>query len=140
MERLGALAGWQDVSLLLLRLATGAFLVHGVWDNIIDPARMAEFVAFLTAFGFPSPALSAPLTVWMQLAIGIAFILGAGTRIAALFCAATFIVGIAYIHAQDELRAIWPALALVVIGLQLAAAGAGRFSVDAQFARRRQPS
>ena len=138
MTPLERLSRWQDVSLLLLRLATGIFLIHGVWDNIVDPARMAEFIGFLTAFDFPLPSLSAPLTVWIQLGIGIALVLGVWTRIAGLLCAATFAVGIVFIHSSDELRAIWPALALVVIGLQLATAGAGRYSVDEWLVRRRR--
>jgi putative oxidoreductase len=34
------LATGANAALLALRLLTGAFLVHGVWDNIVDPARM----------------------------------------------------------------------------------------------------
>lgn len=133
-------AGLSDISLLALRIGTGAFLIHGVWDNIVSPARMAEFVAFLTAAGFPLPQLSAPLTVWMQLAIGIAFILGAATRLAGLLCALTFVTGIAYIHARDDLPAIWPALALVLIGFDLMVRGGGRWSADAFIARRARPT
>ncbi len=133
----------QDGALLVTRIVTGAFLIHGVWDNITDPARMAEFVQFLTQFDFPYPALSAPLTVWMQLAIGIALIFGIMTRTAALLCVITFIVGLVTIHAGDDFRAMWPALALVLIGLQLMASGAGLISIDgliAAFRRARQPA
>jgi putative oxidoreductase len=74
--------------------------------------------------------------VWMQLAIGIAFVLGAATRLAGLLCALTFVIGIAFIHARDDLRAIWPALALVLIGFDLFVRGGGRWSADAVIARR----
>lgn len=37
------LGAGEDVAFLLLRLLTGAFLVHGVWDNIDSTARMQEF-------------------------------------------------------------------------------------------------
>lgn len=128
-------AGLADISLLVMRLGTGAFLVYGVWDNIVSPARMAEFVGFLTTVNFPLPQLSAPLTVWMQLAIGIAFIIGAATRLAGLLCAATFVIGIAMVHMRDDLRAIWPALALVLIGFDLFVRGGGRWSADALMQR-----
>lgn len=133
MRRNQSLTAAQSGALLMMRLGTGTFLIHGVWDNIADTARMAEFVQFLTRFDFPYPAISAPLTVWMQLAIGLAFVLGFMTRLAGLLCVITFAIGLATIHAQDDLRAMWPALALVLIGLQLMATGAGRLSVDALF-------
>jgi hypothetical protein len=37
--KLNGLARYSDVTLLLLRLVTGAFLVHETWDNITRAPR-----------------------------------------------------------------------------------------------------
>ena len=65
-----------NVGLLLLRLATGAFLVYQSHDNVFSAARMDEFEKFLAQFGFSYPELMAPLSVNAQFAAGIGFILG----------------------------------------------------------------
>jgi putative oxidoreductase len=132
---LPALSGFSDLALLATRLLTGTFLIHGVWDNVVDKARMAEFVGFLSATGFPAPAAMAPLSVYAQLAIGIALILGALTRWAGLLLAFNFTVGVAMVHLAQTYREIWPAAVLVVLGLLFATIGAGRFAVDAAVAR-----
>jgi len=50
---------YGDLALLVLRVFVGAFLVWGVWDNIVSAERMDEFVAFLEQFGFVAPELMA---------------------------------------------------------------------------------
>lgn len=131
---LPGLARFADVAILAARLLTGTFLVHGVWDNIVSAERMAEFVAFLTATGFPAPHAMAPLSVYAQLVIGIALILGALTRWAGLLLAFNFTVGVVMVHLAQTYREIWPAAVLIVLGLLFAAIGAGRYAVDAALA------
>lgn len=130
------LAAGTDVALLLLRLVTGAFLIHGVWDNIESAERMDEFVRFLRRFKFAWPELMAPLSVWTQFVAGLGFVLGLATRWAALLCIANFVVACLMVHFAQDFRAWWPALALVLIGAVLATTGAGRWSVDALLQRR----
>jgi putative oxidoreductase len=120
-----------DFSLLLLRLFVGLFLIWGVWDNVSSGARMQEFAQFLGQHGFSSPALMAPLSVYLQLAIGLGFILGLFTRWAGIFCAIHFAVAIAMVDRHGGMRGVFPAGCLVFIGLYLATYGAGRFSIDA---------
>src|SRR4249919_1905492 len=86
-----------DFALLLLRVFVGFFLVWNVWDNLTSSERMHEFAEFLGKHGFPSPHLLAPVSVYLQLAIGIAFILGLFTRWAGLICAIHFGVAIAMV-------------------------------------------
>lgn len=124
------LAAGTDLALLLLRLVTGAFLIHGVWDNIESAERMEEFVRFLRRFKFALPELMAPLSVWTQFAAGLGFVLGLATRWAGLLCIANFVVACLMVHFAQDFRGWWPALALVLIGAVLATAGAGRWSVD----------
>jgi putative oxidoreductase len=122
---------FSDVALLLLRLFVGLFLVWGVWDNVTDSARMHEFSSFLAKYHFPLPELLAPVSVYLQLAIGVGFILGAFTRWAGILCAIIFVVAIAMVDRFGGMRGVFPSGCLVFIGLYLATYGAGRFSVDA---------
>jgi len=122
---------FSDFSLLLMRLFVGLFLISSVWDNITDGARMQEFVAFLAKHEFASPKILAPVSVYLQLAIGLGFVLGLFTRWAGIFCAIHFAIAIAMVDRLTGMRGTFPSGCLVVIGLYLATYGAGRFSVDA---------
>lgn len=126
-----------DLAWLAVRLLTGTFLIHGVWDNIESTARMAEFVAFLKANGFPAPAAMALLSVWAQFAIGVALIPGLFTRCAGLLLVFNFVVGVVMVHWGQSFREVWPAAVLVVLGLMFATYGAGRISIDAMMEGRR---
>lgn len=119
-----------DVTLLLMRVVTGAFLVWGVMDNILSAERMREFEDFLANVGFPVPAFMAPLSVWAQFLVGVCFIAGFAARWAGIVCAINFIVAIVMVDAAGGIRAAFPSACLVLIGLHLAAVGAGTFSVD----------
>ncbi|WP_428407005.1 DoxX family protein [Hyphococcus sp.] len=124
------LARFQDLTLLTLRVLTGAFLMWGTWDNIADPARMTEFVQFLDAFKFPAPEAMAPLSVWFQFGCGALLILGLLTRWAGLIMAFNFIVAFLMVHLADNFRAQFPALILIAVSLHFVAAGGGKFSLD----------
>jgi putative oxidoreductase len=120
-----------DFALLLMRVFVGFFLIWGVWDNVTDAARMQEFVEFLRKFKFASPELLAPVSVYVQLLIGIAFMLGLLTRWAGILCVINFLVAIVMVDRFGGMRGIFPSGSLVAIGLYLATYGAGRFSLDA---------
>jgi putative oxidoreductase len=122
---------FADFALLLLRLFVGLFLVWSVWDNVTDGARMQEFSSFLAKHRFWAPAILAPVSAWLQLAVGIAFLLGAFTRWAGILCVIIFAVAIGMVDRFGGMRGIFPSGCLVVIGMYLATYGAGRFSVDA---------
>lgn len=130
MLNLAALDHGRDLSQLGLRLLTGSFLMHETLDNIVSPARMQEFVGFMTQFGFPAPNLMAPLGVWVQFISGALLVLGLFTRWAGLAVAATFVVAVAMVHFAEPYRGWWPAIVLVFIGAHFATHGAGRWSVD----------
>jgi putative oxidoreductase len=127
---LGSAQRFGDAALLLLRLFVGLFLALGVLDNITSGERMAEFAEFLRTHGFPSPGLLAPLSAYAQLGIGVAFILGAGTRWAGIICAVHFVIAIAMVDYKGGMRGVFPSGCLVLIGLYLATHGAGRYSID----------
>ena len=122
---------FADSALLLMRVFVGLFLIWGVWDNITEPARMQEFVEFLRKFKFARPGLLAPVSVYVQLAIGLGFILGLFTRWAGILCVINFLVAIVMVDRFGGMRGVFPSGCLVAIGLYLATHGAGRFSFDA---------
>jgi putative oxidoreductase len=124
------LSAGSDIAFLALRVSVGAFLVWGVWDNITSAEHMATFVKFLRQFGFPMPELMAPFDVWLQFAIGVAFILGLATRWAGLLCALNFVIAIAMVDHFQGWRGSFGSMCLVAIGLVLATHGPGRFAVD----------
>ena len=134
-------AGQQfgDFTLLLLRTFVGLFLVWGVWDNVTSAERMHEFQEFLGKHHFAAPALLAPLSVYVQLLIGIAFVLGLFTRWAGILCVVNFAVAIVMVDHHGGMRGIFPSGCLVFIGLYLATHGAGRFSVDAAMRANEMP-
>lgn len=121
---------FSDFALLLLRAFVGVFLIWGVWDNLTEPARMQEFVEFLRKHHFTSPDLLAPASVYAQLLIGVAFILGLLTRWAGILCIVNFVIAIVMVHRFEGLRASFPSGCLIAIGLYLATHGAGRLSMD----------
>jgi putative oxidoreductase len=120
-----------DYVLLAMRLVVGAFLIWGVWDNIVSAERMAEFENFLRQHGFPQAQWLAPLSVWAQFACGLAFVLGLGTRWAGLLCAFNFLVALVVVDAKTGLRGALPSTLLMLLGLYFATRGAGRFGLDA---------
>jgi len=134
---LPALSRWSDLTLFGLRAITGAFLMHETWDNVTSKARMGEFVQFLDQFGFPVPWLLAPLSVAVQFGCGALLIAGLLTRVAGLLVAANFVVAVLMVHFAEPFRGWWPALILVFLGLHFAAAGSGKFGLDALFGKRR---
>ena len=134
MRKFLFLAGAQrfgDFTLLLLRVFVGLFLVWGVWDNVTSAERMHEFQVFLGQHGFAAPGLMAPLSVYLQLLVGAAFVVGLFTRWAGILCAVNFLVAIVMVDHHGGMRGIFPSGCLVVIGLYLATHGAGRLSIDA---------
>jgi putative oxidoreductase len=133
MKNLISPASWnraEDGCLFLLRMFVGAFLIWGVWDNIISDERMAKFTAFLNVHGFVYPGLLAPVSVWAQFACGIAFVAGLGARWGGLLCALNFVVALVMVDAQGGIRQVFPAAMLMFFGLYLSARGAGRYPLD----------
>ena len=126
-------ARYADLGLLLLRCATGAFLIYQSHDNVFSAERMVEFEKFLAQFGFAWPQLMAPLSVYAQFAAGIAFILGLFTRWFGLITAFNFIVAVWMVHWTDPVPAIWPAAILIFLGLYFGLRGSGRYGLDALF-------
>lgn len=126
---------FDDVALLLMRVVIGSFLVWGVHDNVLHAEHMQEFVGFLAKFGFPVPELMAPLSVYVQLIVGVCFVLGLLTRWAGVLCAINFIVAVAMVDHLGGVRGSIASICLILIGLYMATHGAGRYSLDERMTR-----
>lgn len=125
------------LALAALRVFVGAFMIYGVWDNIVDPARMTEFVGFLTSIKCPMPELAAPLSVWAQFIVGVLLIPGLMTRWAGLVLAFNFIVAVLLLGPTGAtFRDLFPPAILIFVGAVFATAGAGMLSVDDTLERR----
>lgn len=123
-----------DVALLLLRLWAGIVIIaHGV-----NHGRTQEGTAkWFASKGFRSAKLNARISALNEIAIGLALIAGLLTSVAAAALVATMFVafwsihrfaGFFNFHRPDE---GWEYVAtLSVIGVALAIAGPGRYSVD----------
>ena len=123
-----------DIALLLLRLWAGLVIIaHGV-----NHGRSQEGTAkWFASKGFRSATLNARISALNEIAIGVALIAGALTSVAAAGLVATMFVafwsihrfaGFFNFHRPDE---GWEYVAtLSVIGVALAIAGPGRYSVD----------
>lgn len=129
------LAPLSDLSLFALRILTGAFLIWEMWFNISNAETMKLVVSYFADNGFYYPAFFAPLSAWAQFSIGIALVIGFLTRWAGLLLAFNFVVGVAMVHWNESFREWWPAVILVALGLHFAAAGGGRFALDAALTR-----
>lgn len=114
-----------------MRLYVGWFLIVGVWDNVSSPERMAEFEAFLRGLNCPSPEIDAPVSVYVQLAIGALMIPGLFRRFAGLLLMANFAVAVVlFFNAGLDERQIYEPAILIFVGALLATHGAGSLSLD----------
>lgn len=128
-----------DLALLMLRVGLGlVFVMHG-WQKAFEfgPAGLAQFFA---GIGIPFAAANAYFIIGLELFGGIAILAGALTRVIAPLLSATMVVAIVTVHLTNGFFAgangyEFP-LTLLFLSAALTLTGAGRYSVDAQFATR----
>ena len=128
---------FEDLALFALRAVTGLFLIYQSHDNVLSAARMDEFEAFMTQFGFWRPDILAPFAIFWQVAAGLGFLLGLFVRPLGIITAIQFIVAVWMVHWTQDFAGWWPAAILVFLGLYFAARGSGRYGLDTLFAHRR---
>jgi len=121
---------WRDYSFLLMRILLGAFLVWGVWDNIVSSERMAEFVTFLNKFGFVAPEVMARVSVWFQFLIGFSFIFGVLVRWFSVACIINFVFAIVMVDSSTGIRGSFPSALIIAVSFYFLTYGAGKISVD----------
>ena len=125
-----------DAALLMLRLASGGFLLpHGLGKLLgwFNGPGLADFAAELQQFGLPATAPLPLLLALVQSLSGVAVLIGLWTRasaaLAAAFIATTVVIAIPkgwfWMHGGMEYPLMW---ALVL--LALVCAGGGAWSLD----------
>lgn len=129
----------------LLRVVAGIiFLMHG-------QQKMFEFgiggvTGMMTGLGVPAPGLMAVIVTLVELVGGIALILGAFTRIAALLVAIDVLVAFFLVHMPNGFFAsnggVELVLILATVGVTLVLTGPGAMALDSLLPveRRLQPS
>ncbi|WP_319591801.1 DoxX family protein [uncultured Draconibacterium sp.] len=122
-----------DLSLLLLRLATGGFmLTHGI-------PKLQRLLAGEMQFGDPlglGPEVSLVLAVFAEVVCSILIVLGLGTRLAVIPSIVTMAVAAFIAHGADPFGRKELALLYLVGYIVLLLSGSGKFSVDRLISRK----
>ncbi|RFS86735.1 DoxX family protein [Actinomadura spongiicola] len=123
----------SDIGLLIGRLAVGVvFVAHG-WQKLNDMGH-GNVTKFFESVDVPMASLSAYYATWVELAGGIALIVGVVTPIVGLLLAIDMAGAFLFVHKGNGMfvadNGYELVLALGGTAILLALAGAGRFSVD----------
>jgi putative oxidoreductase len=113
-------------------LLAAIFLVSGV-GKLLNPAGT---IGYISAVGLPLPELGLVIAVIVEIGGGLLLIAGYRTRIVALALAAFTIAATIFFHnhLSDQNQFIHFLKNVAIVGglLEVAAFGAGRFSLDAR--------
>lgn len=140
MPLLGPVSPRQvNIGLALVRVITGiVFAAHGYQKFFVY--GLDGTTGAFTQMGIPAPAITAPLVAIVELAGGIALIVGLLTRLAALGLAINMLGAIVLVRLEGGFFAPNGAefeIVLFVACLALVIGGAGALSVDDAIARKR---
>ena len=130
----------KSAGLLILRLVFGfVMIMHGIQKAF--EWTPAGTVASFEQMGIPMAAAAAYFAMATELLGGTMIILGAGTRIAAAASAVSMSGALIFVHLAAGFSASKGSYEYVLTLAAIAAAffftGAGKFSIDALFARRK---
>ena len=129
-----------DIGLSVLRVTTGViFVAHGVQKLFIY--GVAGVSGGFAQMGIPMASIAGPATGLVELLGGLALVFGLFTRLAGFGLAIAMLGAIGFVHAAGGFFAptgIEFPLALLGAASALAITGAGRYSLDALLARRRE--
>lgn len=119
-----------DAALLILRVVLGIIMLYHGWPKLTG---LGGTIEGFTGMGIPLPALSAIFSTVAEVGGGLLLLIGALTDIAGLLVAVDMLGAIIFVHAKNgfgisEGGIEWP-LALLAMGLAVALAGPGRYSV-----------
>lgn len=122
---------WGDAAPLLLRIVAGLiFLMHG----LMKTADVSMFGGFLSALHVPAPHFFAWAVVILEIAGGIALILGFLTHWASKLLSLLMIVAVLLVHVKNgffvQNNGYEFALLLLAAVISLMITGAGKWSVD----------
>lgn len=128
----------HDVALAALRVAIGGiFAAHGAQKLFVYGIEGVS--GAFGGMGIPMPGITGPLTGVVELAAGLALVVGLMTRLAGLGLAVIMLGAISFVHIKAGFWApngVEFPLALLAGATTLALSGAGRYSLDAVRASR----
>ena len=124
-----------DISLLILRLAFGVFMIlNHAWRKL-DKLLAGPPIKFADPFGLGAE-LSLQLAVLGEVVCAALLVLGLFTRIAAVPALITMLVAAFIIHGGDPLGDKEHALLFGVVYLVVMILGPGRYSIDSWWRNR----
>lgn len=137
-----------NLGLLMIRVMLGVILMfHGSQKlfGAFGGPGLEGFAGFLTQLQVPVPMVSAVLAAVAEFGGGLALLVGAGTRLAAIPVVITMLVAAFKVHGgafSVQAGGLEYPLSLAVFTAAIALTGAGEFSVDHWLtkAARRQPA
>lgn len=117
-----------DAGLLVLRVLAGLALlrVHG-WDKIFD--YDAELASIPDPFGLGAP-VNLAIAIFSDVVCALLVVLGLAFRPAALVIMNTTLVGLLFVHLQDDWHGLDVPLIYSIVFLGLLILGPGRYSLD----------
>ncbi|GII01972.1 DoxX family protein [Planobispora takensis] len=129
----------RSIALLLGRIAIGViFFVHGLTKFT---GGLSGTTAFFEQIGVPLAGVAAPAVAVVEVAGGVALILGAALPIAGTLLALDMLGAILFVHGANGFMADKGGyefvLALAAASLMIAFSGGGALSVDGLLRRRR---
>ncbi len=128
-----------DLGLLILRVVAGiTFAMHGGQKLFVF--GLGGITGGFTQMGVPLPTITAPLVTFLELFGGIALVVGLLARLAGLGLACDMLGALLLVHLKNGFflpQGYEFVLLLLACALAIAAAGAGRYSLDATIAARR---
>jgi len=127
----------QSCGLTVLRMTVGiVFLAHG-YQKLFE-LGFPGVAGMFGHMGIPLPAVTAVVVTLVEFLGGLALVLGAGTRIAAILLVCDMAGAILFVHAKNGFFSpgIEYPLTLLAANVCLILAGAGSLSVDGLFSQK----
>ena len=124
--------GWRAYGITVLRVVIGLGLMYHGASKVFDSAAMQGFAGFVVGgkLGFPAPMFFAYCAKLSEFLGGMALVLGAFTRVAAVFVFVTMFVAGFIFHADDPFAKKEMALLYFFTVLMFLMTGPGPLSLD----------
>lgn len=131
----------RDTALLLARVVTGVVLVAHGWQKLVTDGVAATTDGF-EGMGIPLAPVAAVFATVVELLGGVLLVAGAATALVGVLVALDMLGAALFVHIGNGVLVAeggWELVGVIAaVALALAAAGAGRFSVDHALGRRRR--
>ena len=131
----------RDTALLLAPVVTGVVLVAHGWQKLVTNGVAATTDGF-EGMGIPLAPVAAVFATVVELLGGVMLIAGAATALVGVLVVLDMLGAALFVHIGNGVFVAeggWELVGVIAaVALALAAAGAGRFSVDHALGRRRR--